>query len=154
MSRGVLDREMRIQQRCLPTGQQGFIRVQVGPTCLNHPNARIGEGRQESPNEIGGRDEVGIENQDVAAAREGQTMAQCAGLEAAPVRPAHLRDIYAACTPVLYAGRHQPDGLVRGVIQHLYLEQVFRIVQRARGIHESLHHVRLVEHGELDCHRA
>src|SRR5207245_8114329 len=62
VSAAVLEDEVPVQQNRLDLRQQRVVLIDVAPARLHHPDLRIAEVRDQLGDEIGGRDEVGVEN--------------------------------------------------------------------------------------------
>ena len=80
-ARAVLEDEMAVEQHGLHFGQEVEVAVQVAPAGLHHADFRVGEVMDRARQEIGGRDEIGVEDGDKFAGGGFQPFLQRAGLE-------------------------------------------------------------------------
>jgi hypothetical protein len=122
----------------------------MAPARLDHADVVLGEVRQRALEEVGRRDEVGVENGHELARRLLQTSFQRPGLVAAAVHTVEIGDIQ---TPGgMPSNRELGDllGLVGRVVQNLDLEQVARILNSAHRFNESIDDVHLVIERQLD----
>ena len=63
----VLEHEVAVEQDRLDLRQQRVVLVDVAPARLDHRDLRIDEERHRARQEVGGRDEVGVEDRDELA---------------------------------------------------------------------------------------
>ena len=145
----VLEHEVRVEQDRLDLGQQRIVRVDVAPARLHHRDLGIDEERDGALQEIGGRDEVGVEDGDVLALGHLHPGLERAGLVAGPIGAVQVGDVDAP-------GGVAPDGLlgyracfVRGVVEHLDLQELARVIHLAHGVDQPVRDVHLVVDGQL-----
>ena len=66
----VLEHEVAVEQNRLDLREQRVVLVDVPPARLHHADLRVGEMRQQAVEEVGLRQEVGVEDGDELAARD------------------------------------------------------------------------------------
>ena len=120
------------------------------PAGLHHADPWIGHGREEVFEEVGWRDEIGVENEDVVAGRRVEALGEGARLVAEPVGAVEDGDVDASLPPLVGALPGEGGGVVGGVVEDLDLEEVGGMGEAAGGVDEALDDVRLVVDGELD----
>jgi len=150
VSRRVLDREVRVQEDRLRPRQPPLPTVQVAPGRLHEPHVGVGEGGEEAAQEVGGRDEVGVEDQEELAARPrraGRERPRLVPLARAAPQVPHVD---APPAPRGDPPRRDLRRLVLRVVQDLHLEPVGRIVDPAGGVDGARHDVGLVVDRDLD----
>ncbi len=106
--------------------------------------------RQQPVQKVGGRQEVGVEDADVAAPRHCQSSLERAGLVAGSIRAVDVLDVDAL--------RHMPPhrqlrdlaGFVGRVVQHLNFEQLARVVEATYSLDEAIGDVHFVVDRELE----
>ena len=81
-ARAVLDGEMAVEQDGFDFGERGIVAVDVAPARLHHGEFRIREIRHGAAQEIGGRNEIGVEDGDEFARGGFQSFLQRARFEA------------------------------------------------------------------------
>ena len=108
------------------------------------------EVRQQTVQEVCGRQEIGVENGDVAAAGDLQPGFERAGLVTGAVGSMEVLDVDAL-------RRMPPDGQLRDlagfvgrVVQNLNFEQLPRVVEAADGLNQPVGDVHLVVDRELN----
>jgi hypothetical protein len=106
--------------------------------------------RDQPGEEIGRRDEVGVEDADKLAARHLEPRLERARLVAGAVLPVEVLDV----DPLRGVTAHRQLGdaarFVGRVVQHLDLVQVARVVDRADRVDQTLGDVHLVVERKLD----
>jgi len=145
----LLQHEVAVQKQGLQLGEEGEILVQVPPARLHHADFLVGEVVDHLLEVVRCRLEVGVENADVLALGGGHAFVQSAGLEAVAVRAVAVVDVVALGLQIGGKLLGVRGGFVRGIVQHLDLQAVARVVQGADGAQQVFHHVELVENGEL-----
>ena len=100
----------------------------------------------------GGRHEIGIKDRDEFAFGHLQTCVQRACLVPVPVGSVYVIDRVPERRVARHNRRRHLLRLVRGVVQHLDLEPVFRILHRAHGLDEPVNDELLIEDGQLHRH--
>ena len=81
----VLEHEVAVEQDRLNFREERVVLIDVPPARLHHADIRIGEMREQAVQEVWRRQEVGVEDADVAAARHLQSGFERAGLVARAV---------------------------------------------------------------------
>ena len=149
----VLEHEVGVEQDRLDLGQQRVVLVDVRPARLHHRDASVGEVRHRALQEVHRRDEVGVEDRDVAARRHLQRGVERAGLEAVAVVAVDVLDVEALRGVALHGQPGDVARLVGRVVEDLDFQPVLRVVHPADGLHEAVHHVHLVVERQLHGHR-
>ena len=126
----VLEQEVGVEHDRLRARQQRAFPVQVPPPRLHHAHGRVGEVRDQALEEVGGRNEVGVEHGDQLAARAREPVGERAGLEAVAAVAMVERDVDAAAARRLHRARRDRGRLVGGIVEHLDLEPPRRVAQR------------------------
>ena len=110
----------------------------------------VDEMRQGTPQEIGGRDEVGVEDGDELASSFLQSRLERACLVAPPVDPVEVVDLGAA-GPVT-TDRHLGNSgrFVCRVVQNLDLEKLRWVIHFADRVDQPVGDIHLVENRQLD----
>ena len=98
----------------------------------------------------GGRDEVGVEDADELAARDLEPRFERAGLVAGAIRAVDVLDVDALRGVAAHRQVGDAARFVGRVVQHLDLEQLARVVDRADRVDQTLGDVHLVVERELD----
>ena len=146
----VLEHEVGVEQDGLDLREQRVVFVQVSPARLHHADLGVGEVVHRRHQEVGLRDEVGVEDRDVGAARHLHGGLERAGLVAGAVGAVDVLDVEAVGGMTAHGGRGDGAGLVGRVVEHLDLELLARVVDGADRVHEPVDHVHLVEDRQLD----
>ncbi len=149
----VLDGEVGVQKERLRTGEPAPPGVQVAPGGLHRAHGGIRERRDQPQQQVRRRYEIGVQDQEEVAPGQVGAGRQRPRLEARPVGPPDMTHINAPCAPAGGPRGGQRRGLVGGIVQDLDLQPAARPFQAAGGIHQALHHVRLVVDRELHRHR-
>ena len=97
-----------------------------------------------------GRDEVGVEDGDELAGGVLHAFGERAGLVADAVVAVDVLDRIALGGPFVDGGLGDLGGVVGGVVEHLDLEPVERVVEQAGGVDDPLGDHVLVVHRQLD----
>jgi hypothetical protein len=146
----VLEHEVTVEQNRLDPRQQRILAVDVPPARLHHPHFGIGKLRQGALQEVGGSDEVGVEDGDELAARDMEPRFEGPGLVADPVDAVQILDVEALGGEAAHGQLGDLPRLVGRIVEHLNLEPVLRVVQRADRLDQPVDDVHLVEDGELN----
>jgi len=121
----------------------------VTPAGLHHAHVGVGEVRQRAPQHIHRRHEVGVEDADELTARSRQAGGQGARFEPGAVAAMNMLDVEAAAAQFGDGARHDIPGAVGGIVEHLDLQPLARIVDRRRRLDEAFGNVHLVEQRKL-----
>ena len=105
--------------------------------------------------DVGLRQEVGVEDQDELALGRAQAVLERAGLEAGAVGAVDVLDVEVGVARAELGDLALADllRLVGGVVEHLDLEAVARVADGGDGVEQPLDHVHLVEERQLHGHR-
>jgi hypothetical protein len=148
----VLDHEVTVEHHALHLGEHGVVTVQVAPARLHHADLRVGEVVHEVQHDARRRHEVGVEHEGVVALCVGQTLFERAGLVARAIGAMAERDVVAALAQLFGLLARDAGRLVRGVVEHLDLELVLRVVDLSDALEQPLRDVHLIEHRQLNGH--
>ena len=152
-ARGLLEHEMPIQEHGLHAGEQGVGAVQVAPAGLDHANLGIGEKVDRLAEQVRRRHEVGIKDEDEIALAGLKPFLERAGLEADAILAVDQLDIEPRLPEPVGLGPGDIAGLIRGIVEHLDLQQLARVIELADAFQKPLHDVELIEDGKLDGDR-
>jgi hypothetical protein len=122
----------------------------MAPAGLDHADLGIGKEMDRLHEEVGRRDEIGVEDEDELAGAGIETALEGAGLEAGAVHAVDVLDVEAFGPEALDLGLGDVAGFVGGIVENLDLEEVFRVIELGDAIEEALDDVELVKDGELD----
>ena len=149
LTRDLLDPEVRIEHHGLRACQPRRVAIEMPPARLHEPDARVGEVRQQAPQEVGRGHEVGIEHRHERLVGGGEAVRERTGLEAVPAAAPHLLDADARRARARDRGRTHFSGDVAGVIEQLHAKRVARPIERRDGVEESPDHRLLIANGQL-----
>ena len=102
--------------------------------------------------QVGLRDEIGIEDTDEIALGGGEPGLQGARLEAGPVGAVDQLHVEPAALQFVHAGGRQLAGVVGGIVQHLDLQKLARIIELADRFEEPLDDIDFIEDRQLHRH--
>ncbi len=145
----MLDREVAVEQDRFDLGEHRVVAVHVAPARLHHRELRLGEIGHRAAQEVGRRDEIGVEDGDELARRRFQSFLQRAGLESFAVVAVQVDDRDAEVAIALDAIARDELRLVGRIVEHLNLEELARVIELRHGFDEALDHVALVVDREL-----
>src|SRR5207302_11032604 len=111
---------------------------------LDHGKSRIAEIRHREPQKIGAGLEIGIENGNHLTSGGFQPLGQGACFIAFTIRTMQIAYVESQGVITLDAIAGDFLVLIRGIIEHLYLEQVRRIIQVRDGFDQPLDDVAIV----------
>ena len=114
------------------------------------PIARVGEVRHQPGQEVGGRDEVGVEDGDELAARRLQPGLERARLVPGAIGAVEVLDVDALRGEAPDRQLGDAARLVGRVVQHLDFEQLARVVDAAHRLDQAIGDVHLVVERQLD----
>ena len=141
---------MSVQEKRLCARQPRFVLVEVLPAGLRHADPGIGHGRQEFFEKAWLGDEVGVEDEDVVAGGQVETLGEGARLVPVAVGAVEDGDVDASPAPFVGAVAGDGGGIVGGVVEDLDLEEVAGVGEPAGSVDEALDDVLFVVNGELD----
>ena len=148
----LLQKEVAIEEKPLRPGEPRVVLVEVVPPGLHHPHAGVGHRGEEFLEEGRRGDEIGVEDEYVLTRGRFQARGERARLVAGSHAAVEHLDVHAPAPPCPRPLPGERRGLVGGVVQHLDLQVRARMAQPARRVDEPLHHVLLVENGQLNRH--
>ena len=138
IARRLLNHEMRIDGQALGARQAVFAGVEVAPAALHDADFRVGEQvGQRTLEEVGRRQEVGIEYGDILAFAVAQAFSEGAGFEAVSIGPADMLGMESARFQFRQLPRHQLHGQVVRIVQHLYQQFVARVVKSGDRVDQA-----------------
>ena len=88
----MLQNEVAVEQHGFHFGQEVVVAVQIAPARLHHADLRIGEVVNGAHQEVGRRNEIGVEDRDQFAGGGLQPFLQRAGLVAVAIRAVVILD--------------------------------------------------------------
>jgi len=141
---------MAVEQDRLDLGQQRVVLVDVSPPRLDHPDLRVAEVGHQAGQEIGGRNEVGVEDADELAARDLQAGFERARFVPDPIRAVVVLDVDAFRGEAAHRLLGDAARFVGRVVEHLDFEQLARIVHLADRVDQAVGDVHLVVDRQLD----
>ena len=146
--------EVSVEQDRLDIGQDRVEAVQMLPARLDEADPLVAEQVGERrPEEVGRRDEIGVEDGDERRLGGCEPGRQRPRLEAPAVGPGQSPNIEPGGRAF---GRHPLDdgaGVVGRIVEHLHRQARLRVVERRHRADEALHHIALVEDRKLHQHR-
>ena len=149
----MLHDKVAIQKNRLDIRQKRIVAVEIRPPRLHHPDffavAGIQEIRNRAPQKIRLGNKVGIKNRHEFTLRRLQTVFQCARFVAFAVRTMNVSDRHALRGVTLYAGAGNILCFIGGIVKHLDVEQLSRIIEPRDGFCEPLNHVAFIEDWQL-----
>ena len=145
----LLHREMHIELERLQARDEAVIFVDVLPARLHHAHLFVPKMGDSAAQKIEPGQKIGVENGDELAACLRGGRLECPGLVARAVGAVVQADIEAPGAIRGHLGARHCHGLVGAVVEHLYFQAVLRVVQLTDTIDEPVHHVALVENGQL-----
>ena len=146
----VFEHKMSVEQNGFNFSKKRVVAIDVCPARLHHADLRIGEMVDSTQKKILWRYEVGIENSDELAFCCLQSFRECTGFEPETLPAVVVGDgVSQSCIPLHQIARNRP-GFVRGIVQHLDVQLLSRIVQPANGIQETINNVLLVKDWKLN----
>ncbi len=140
---------MPVKEYRLRLCQSGIIKIHMPPPHLDHAYPGIGEKIHGVPEKFTRGDEVRVEYRKELTLGLFESFPQRARLVALPVLPVYIYDIDPGLSEAVYAPARDLDCLISRVIEHLYLEQLPRVVDFADRGNEPLDHIHLVIYREL-----
>ena len=146
----VLEHEVRVEQHGLDLRQQRVVLVDVAPARLHQRDLLVGEVIDGARQEVGLRNEVGVEDRDELAARDLQALVERAGLVAGAIRAVDVLDVDALHRMATHGELRDLLRLVRRIVQHLDLEQLARIFDLADSIDQPIDDIHFVVERQLD----
>jgi hypothetical protein len=149
----LLDDEVAVQEHRLDLGEQRGLAVEMGPPRLHHADGGIGELVDGALEDVRGRHEVGVEHRDELPVRPREPLGERARLVPLPRLPVDVVDPVAGLGHPPAAPPRDRGRVVGRVVEHLDLEPLPGIVDRACRLDHPLGHPPLVVHRELDGHR-
>ena len=146
----VLEDEVRVEQHRLDARQQRVVLVDVAPARLHDRDLRVGEVVHGAQQEIGLRQEVGVEDRDELALGDVHARLERAGLVARAIAAVQIGDVDPVRRGATNCQLSDGPRLVGRVVQHLDFELVPRVVHLADRLDQPVHDVHLVVDGQLN----
>ena len=143
---------MEVDGHRLQAGEQRVALVEVAPTGLNKADGRLVERTDRAAQEVGGGDEVGVEDRDQPSVSPLEPKRQRAGLESIPRAPPHVIHVQPFSLPARDPFARDMCGLVVGVVEDLHVQAIARPVDGAHRVDDAFGHVALVVDRDLDAH--
>ena len=141
---------MAVEEHGLNAGEQAVVAVQVAPAGLDHTDFRIGEEVDHPVEDFWWRDEVGVQNKDIIAFGGEQSVFQGAGFVSGAVGPVDEFGVESCGDQFGDFPSADVHCFVGGVVQHLDLQPVARVIEAGDGIDEASDDMLFVENGQLD----
>lgn len=147
----MLHYEVAVEGKGLRPGQRGIVRVQITPSRLHEPQARIGDQVGDCLlDKVRGRQEIGIKDDDELAASLLQSCSEGPSLEALAIMAVQELDVETPGLMVGHSGLGEPSCLIGRIVKHLNLKPVLRVVQLSDCVDEAQDYKELVIDGQLD----
>src|SRR5215470_4143549 len=146
----MLENEMAVEQDGFDLRQERIIAVDVGPARLHHADLGIGEVVYAPQQEIGGRDEIGVEDGDEFSFGTLKPGGERSGLETFAILTVMIGYGISegGVTFDQLAGNF--DSFIGRVVEELDIKFLARIFEFANGIEQAVNHVLFVEDRQLD----
>ena len=141
---------MTIEQDGLKPRKQREFAIPVSPACLNDPHPRMGEIMNRAAQVVRLGRKISVEDADELASHRGHAFVHGTCFVAVPARAVPVFDLESLLAQFHRVGFTDFRRLVGRVIENLNLQFLLRVIERADGGHELIHHVRLVEDRQLD----
>src|SRR2546423_2032779 len=122
------------------------------PSGLNHAYFRVSEKLDSSLQEVWLRNKIGIKNADELTFSRCQPSRQGSGFEAGTIFAMNQGNVEAPLPQLLGTGGGNLPCVIGGIVQHLDLQQVPRVIEFADGAQQSLNHVHFIEDRQLHRH--
>ncbi len=145
----MFDDEMPVEQNRFHFGERRIIAIDVAPARLRHGQLEIGEIRHGAPQKIRWRNKIGVEDGDEFSQRGLQSLLQRTRLESFAVVAMNVTDRQPQALIALDAVARHFLRLVGGIVEHLNIQQLARIIERGNRFHQTLDHVTLVVNRKL-----
>ena len=149
-ARAMLDDKVAVEEDGLHLSEQRIVAIEIGPAGLDHADGRILEVRDGAPEEIGFREEVGVEDADEFALSALQPVFEGTGFKAGTIRAVNVTDWQAVRGKTIDAVAGDLLGFVGGIVENLDIEKLTGIVEAGNSFDEALDHVTLVEDRQLN----
>ena len=149
-SRSVLENEMAVEQHRLHFGQEVVVAIEVTPASLHHADGRVGKEMDRAREEIGWRNEIGIEDRDQLTSSRFESRLQRPRLESVTIGPVMILDREPQRPIALHQRFGEQMRVVGRIVQHLNLQQVLRVFDLGDLVDQPLHDIPLVVQGKLD----
>src|SRR5271169_3669147 len=149
----MLDDEVAIEENGFHSGEQGIIAVEIGPASLHHADVdaavRVEKVGNCAAQEIGGRQKVCIEDGDVLTFCGLQSVLERARLVALTIGTMNIGDGQSFGSVAFDAGASDIAGFVRGIVEHLNIKKVTRVIELRDRVYQALDHIALVKDRKL-----
>ncbi len=145
----MLHHKVAVEQNRFDFGERGVMAIQVRPAPLHHADFGIDEIGNHAAQKIRRGQKICVEDGHEFAGRGLQTLGERAGLVSGAVSAMQIVNRQAQRLIALHArARHLPR-FVGGIVEHLNVQQLARIIEARHCIHQALDHVALVVDGKL-----
>src|SRR5437868_796244 len=141
---------MSVEQNGFNFRKKRVVAIDVCPASLHHADLRIGEMVDRTQKKILWRYEVGIKNGDELAFRCLQSFCKCTGFEPDALPAVVVGDGVSQGRIPLHQIARNRFGFVRGIVQHLNVQLLSRVVQPANGVQQTINNVLLVKDWKLN----
>jgi hypothetical protein len=122
----------------------------MAPARLDHADLRIGEKMDRALQQVWRRDEIGIENANKLAGSRFEPGCERARLETCPVNPMNELNIEATLLQLLSARSSHVLRIVGGIVQHLDLQQISRVIEFTDRAQKALYYVKFIKNRKLN----
>ena len=140
----MLQNKVAVEQHGFHFREEVIVAIQIAPSRLHHAHLGIGEKIHRAIEELRRRAEIRVENRHQFARRRFQPFLQRPGLVPVAVGPVMILDRVAHVAVALHQGFGKRRGVVGGIVQHLDLQQLPRIVHLHHFVDQPLDYVAFV----------
>ena len=146
---GLLNHEMPVEHDCLQARQQIVGTVDVGPAHLGATHNWVGEVVDQLAQKIRLRHKVGVKNRNQISLRGLHPVLKRAGFEAGAVVAMDVMNVETLRRVSFNCSARDAHRLVRGIVEHLNLQTIARIVDLSYRLDQTLDDVHFVEERKL-----
>ena len=143
---------MPVEQNGFNLGQERIVAIDVRPARLHHPDLRIGKVVDSAQQKIFRRSKVSVKDRNEVALRRLQPVRECSRFKALALVAMNVSNRETFCRVMLNQASRHRLGFIRGIVQHLDIELVLRILELADRIQQPLNYKLLIEDGKLHSH--
>src|SRR6267143_1276637 len=149
-ARRLFQQKMAVQKHGLHPREQRVTAIQMAPATLNHADFRIGEKMDRALEQIWRRDKIGVQNADEFPCSRFKSGRERTCLETGPVDPVNELNIETALPQFIGARSGHFPCVISGIVQHLDLEQLARVIELADRAQKAFHHVNFIKNRKLN----